>query len=164
MARRIRSHSLAHAGEGSSAALSNGPAGGRQPRSRFSGAWREPRDAAQTRRHLSDMMAAKPVALLAEKGMRTWRNGIVKRDLKPVSADRVACVFKAALNLAASDDPRIINWNAWKNGSKQLPDGETARNVIPSDRIVGRALVRACCDDEYELGVFVEALAYARLS
>jgi integrase len=103
-------------------------------------------------------MAAKPVALLTEKESRTWRNGMVKRGLKPASADRVARVLKAALNLAASDDPRIVNQNTWKNGLKRLPDGETARNVILNDHTVS-AVVHACYDDEHELGVFVEALA-----
>jgi integrase len=60
--------------------------------------------------------------------------------------------------LAASDDPRIVNSIAWRNGLKRLPDSETARNVILSDKIVS-AVVGACYDDEHELGVFVEALA-----
>jgi integrase len=115
-------------------------------------------NATAIRRNLPDALAAKPVALLNEKELRTWRNGIVKRGLKPASADRVARVFKAALHLAASDDPRIINVNAWKNGLKRLPDGETARNVILGDNTVS-AVVRACYDDEHELGVFVDLLA-----
>jgi site-specific recombinase XerD len=115
-------------------------------------------NATAIRRNLPDTLAAKPVALLTEKELRTWRNGIVKRGLKPASADRVARVFKAALHLAASDDPRIINVSAWKNGLKRLPDGETARNVILSDKFVS-AVVQACYDDEHELGVFVETLA-----
>jgi hypothetical protein len=115
-------------------------------------------NATSIRRNLPDTLAAKPVALLTEKELRTWRNGIVKRGLKPASADRVARVFKAALHLAASDDPRIINVNAWKNGLKRLPDGETARNVILSDKTV-RAVVRASYENEHELGVFIETLA-----
>jgi site-specific recombinase XerD len=110
------------------------------------------------RRNLPETLAAKPVALLTEKELRTWRNNIVKRGLKPASADRVARVFKAAMYLAASDDPRIINATAWKNGLTRLPDGETARNVILSDQTVN-AVVRACYDDEHELGVLVETLA-----
>ena len=117
-----------------------------------------PDNATAIRRNMPDTLAAKPVALLTEKELRTWRNGIVKRGLKPASADRVARVFKAALHLAASDDPRIINVSAWKNGLKRLPDGETARNVILSDTVVS-AVVRACYDDEHELGVLVVALA-----
>lgn len=41
---------------------------------------------------------------------------------------------------------------------KRLPDGETARNVILSDEIVG-AVVHACYKDAHDLGVFVETLA-----
>jgi Phage integrase family len=115
-------------------------------------------NATAIRRNLPDALSAKPVALLTEKELRTWRNGIVKRGLKPASADRVARVFKAALHLAASDDPRIINLTAWKNGLKRLPDGETARNVILSDEAV-RAVVHACYQDAHELGVFIDALA-----
>ena len=115
-------------------------------------------NATAIRRNLSDALAAKPVALLTEKELRTWRNGIVKRGLKPASADRVARVFKAALHLAASDDPRIINVTAWKNGLKRLPDGDTARNVILSDQTVS-AVVRASYDDEHELGVLIDVLA-----
>jgi integrase len=115
-------------------------------------------NATAIRRNLPDTLAAKPVALLTEKELRTWRNGIVKRGLKPASADRVARVFKAALHLAASDDPRIVNLTAWKNGLKRLPDGETARNVILSDEAV-RAVVHACYQDAQELGVFIDTLA-----
>jgi integrase len=115
-------------------------------------------NATAIRRNLPDTLAAKPVALLTEKELRTWRNNIVKRGLKPASADRVARVFKAALHLAASDDQRIVNVTAWKNGLKRLPDGETARNVILSDKTVS-AVVRASYEDEHELGVFIETLA-----
>ena len=50
-------------------------------------------------------MKAKTVALLTEKELRTWRNGMVKRGVRPATADRVGRVFKACLNLAAADDP-----------------------------------------------------------
>jgi integrase len=115
-------------------------------------------NATQIRHNLPDTLTSKPVALLGEKELRSWRNGLVKRGLKPASADRVARVFKAALNLAAADDPRIVNVNAWKNGLKRLPDGETARNVILSDETVS-TVVHACYEDAHELGVFIETLA-----
>jgi hypothetical protein len=112
----------------------------------------------QIRRNLTDTLAAKPVALLTEKELRTWRNGIVKRGLKPASADRVARVLKAALNLAAADDPRITNSNAWRNGLKRLPDGETARNIILPDETV-RAVVRTAYEIDHTLGLWDEVLA-----
>ena len=149
---------LARAGEGSSDALVTVGEAVDNYEADLVARGKQKDNATAIRRNLPTAMAAKPVALLTEKESRTWRNGMVKRGLKPASADRVARVFKAALNLAASDDPRIVNVNTWKNGLKRLPDGETARNVILSDQTVG-AVVHACYDDEHELGVFVEALA-----
>lgn len=113
---------------------------------------------ASLRFNVPDTMAAKAVALLTEKELRTWRNGMVKRGVKPSTADRVARVFKACLNLAAADDARITNVKAWRDGLKKLPDGETARNVILSDEAVA-AVVRAAYADEHSFGVFIEALA-----
>jgi hypothetical protein len=40
------------------------------------------------------------------------RNGLVKRGLKPSSANRLSKSPKSALNLATKDDPRI-NTKAW---------------------------------------------------
>jgi hypothetical protein len=115
-------------------------------------------NATAIRRNLSDTLSAKPVALLTEKELRTWRNGIVKRGLKPASADRVARVFKAAMNLAAADDPRITNSDVWRNGLKRLPDGETARNIILPDETVC-AVVRTAYEIDRTLGLWVETLA-----
>jgi integrase len=103
-------------------------------------------------------MAAKTVALLTEKELRTWRNGMVKRGIKPATADRVGRVMKACLNLAASDDPRIVNTNAWRNGLARLPDGESARNVILTDEAV-RAIIAAAYADGEVFGRFIECLA-----
>jgi integrase len=116
-------------------------------------------NATQIRRNLTEALAAKPVALLSEKELRAWRNGMVlKRGLENSSANRVAKVFIAMCNLAATDDPRITNVNAWRNGLKRLPEGETARNVILSDETV-RAVVHACYQHEHQLGVFIDTLA-----
>ncbi|MDB5606585.1 MAG: phage integrase family protein [Bradyrhizobium sp.] len=84
-------------------------------------------NATQIRFNLPDTLAAKPVALLDEKELRTWRNKLVKDGMKPASADRIGRVFKAALNLAASDDPRITNRAAWRNGLKRLGRASRAK-------------------------------------
>lgn len=115
-------------------------------------------NATSLRFNVPDTLAAKAVALLTEKELRTWRNSLVKRGLKPASADRVGRVFKACLTLAAADDPRIVNANAWRNGLTRLPDAESARNVILSDENV-RAVVAAAYTDSHDFGVFIEALA-----
>jgi integrase len=116
-------------------------------------------NAASLRFNVPPAMLGKAVALLTEKELRGWRNGLVKRGLKPASSDRVARVLKACLNLCASDDPRIVNTNAWKNGLKRMPDAESARNIILDDATV-RAVIAACHavgDDGF--GTFIEALA-----
>jgi len=115
-------------------------------------------NAASLRFNVPDTLAAKAVALLTEKELRTWRNNMVKRGVKPATADRVGRVFKACLNLAAADDPRITNINAWRKGLTRLPDSESARNVILSDDAV-RAVIEAAYTDSHDFGVFVEALA-----
>jgi integrase len=153
-----KARALARAGEGSSDALITVKEAVDNYEADLAARGAQKDNATQIRRNLPDTLAAKPVALLTEKELRTWRNGVVKRGLKPASADRVARVFKAALHLAAADDPRVTNVNAWKNGLKRLPDGETARNVILSDQTVS-AVVHACYGDEHELGVLVETLA-----
>jgi integrase len=116
------------------------------------------RNATHIRSNLPGTLAAKPVALLTEKELRTWRNNLVKTGLKPASADRVGRSLKAALNLAAADDPRITNDKAWRNGLKRLPGGENARNVILPDATVC-ALVNAAYEEDHQLGVFIETLA-----
>lgn len=116
-------------------------------------------NAGALRLHVPDTMKAKAVALLTEKELRHWRNNIVKRGLKPATADRVARAFKACLNLAAADDPkRVVNGGAWRTGLARLPDGETARNVILSDAQIA-AVVRACYVDDQAFGTLIETLA-----
>ena len=89
---------------------------------------RSPANAKNIRANLSATMAAKPVSLLTAKELRMWRNGLVKRGLKPSSANRVSKNLKAALNLAAKDDPRIST-KAWDD-LKRLEEHDVARNVI----------------------------------
>ena len=72
-------------------------------------------NATQLRLHLTDAMNSKAVALLAERELRDWRAGLVKKGLKPSSADRIARSLKAALAFAARNDKRITNTSAWRN-------------------------------------------------
>ena len=90
----------------------------------------DPRNAGMVRTQLPPALAAKQVALLTARELRAFRDGLLKAGLRPASVTRVAKVFKAALNLAASHDPRITNSAAWRTGLAALPDGERARNVI----------------------------------
>jgi hypothetical protein len=116
------------------------------------------RNATTVRFNLPDTLKAKTVALLTEKELRSWRNGLVKNGMKPASADRVGRVLKAALSLAASDDPRITNSMAWRNGLKRLPGGETERDAVLPDDVV-RLVVRTSYEVSHHLGVWIETLA-----
>jgi integrase len=125
-------------------------------------------NATQLRLHVPEMLMNKTVALLTEKELRDWRNGLIKNGLKPSSADRIAKALKAALNLAASNDKRITNGRAWKQGLESLPpsdddDDETVRdNFILSDQVIA-AIVRGCYEEGREhgddFGVLIDVLA-----
>jgi site-specific recombinase XerD len=115
-------------------------------------------NATQLRLHLNGAMKSKAVALLTERELRDWRAGLLKKELKPSSADRIGRALKAALALAARNDKRITNEAAWKNALKKLPDSEVARNVILPDHIVA-ALVSGSYDEECDFGLLIDVLA-----
>jgi integrase len=115
-------------------------------------------NATSIRLHVPSTLTSKAVALVTERELREWRAGLIKKGLKPSSADRYARVFKAALALAASNDKRITNAAAWKNGLKKLPDSEVARNVSLPDQTVA-ALVSGSYDESDDFGVLIDALA-----
>ncbi|WP_029079840.1 site-specific integrase [Bradyrhizobium sp. th.b2] len=114
-------------------------------------------NATLVRRHLG-ALANKTVTLLTERELRDWRAGLIKKGLKPSSADRIARSLKAALALAASNDKRIINAANWKNALKKLPDSENARNVILREQTV-LTLVRASYEVSHDYGIMIDVLA-----
>lgn len=71
----------------------------------------------------------KPVSLLEKKALTEVRDGMVASGKKPATADRLGASLRAALNLAASRDPRITNARVWKEGWKSC---RTARWRAPS--------------------------------
>jgi integrase len=115
-------------------------------------------NATQLRLHLTEPLKSKTVALLTERELRDWRAGLVKKGLKPSSADRIGRALKAALALAARNDRRITNVAAWTNGLKKLPDSEVARNVILPNHIVA-ALVSGSYDEDRQFGLLIDVLA-----
>jgi site-specific recombinase XerD len=116
------------------------------------------RNVSRVRRHLMPALAGKTVAQLSAKDLRVWRDSMLKRGLKPASADRSARALKAALALAAREDHRITNTAAWRDGLARLPDAEIARNAIMSDDDV-RALVAAAYKIDAAFGLWIEAHA-----
>lgn len=116
-------------------------------------------NASMIRRHLPDTLASKPVALLTEKELLAWRAGLIKKGLKPSSAERIAKVFKAALALAAANDKRITNTEAWTKGLRKPEDeNDEPRNIILPDATV-TAVVRGCYEEDHDFGLIIDVLA-----
>jgi integrase len=118
-------------------------------------------NASSVRNHCSPTLLSKPVALVAEKELRNWRNGLVTNDgLKPSSANRIAKSFKAALNLAAKGDKRIRNSSAWKHGLSPLPGGNhPPRDNFNLPAATIHTIVRECYVDDAEFGALIDVLA-----
>ncbi|MGY8679769.1 site-specific integrase [Bradyrhizobium sp. UFLA05-153] len=111
------------------------------------------------RKHLAGVpLLSKPVQLLGAKELRRWRDSLLAKDLQPSSVVRYAKGLRAALNLAASHDGRIINKAAWETGLEALPDATVARNVILDNASVSR-FVNAAYAHDAKLGLLVDTLA-----
>ena len=92
-------------------------------------------------------MINKTVALLTSADLRHWRDSLINKGLGPASINRISAAFKAALNLAATLDERIVNHRAWEKGLASIPDAVEARNVIVSERDILKII-----DGAYEVG------------
>ena len=124
-----------------------------------------PYNAEHPRTHLPAVILNKPVSLLGATELRRWRDSLLAKGLAPGTVNRAKTGLRAALELAAANDPRITNQRAWKVGLSALPDAHRARNVILDDATV-RRIVGAAYDHDRALGVMTEAAATtgARLS
>src|SRR5215831_16314322 len=112
-------------------------------------------NASRVRHHLPPSLATKPVAMLTSRELQHWRDGL---GMRPATVNRTTRILKAACNLAASHDARIVNTKAWKVGLASLRDAHRARNVILTDQPV-RALIEAAYADDLDVGVPTETAA-----
>jgi integrase len=121
-------------------------------------------NAARVREHMSETLGAKRVALLTSRELRIWRDGLAKQ-LAPATVNRTAAAFKAALNLAADHDDRIVSRRAWDKGLATIPDAEEPRNVILPEPVI-RALIAEANQENKEFGLLIEiaAVTGARVS
>jgi integrase len=104
-------------------------------------------------------MLSKSVALLTEKELRTWRNGMVAGGLAPASADRIGRSMKATLNLAARNDKRITNAGEWRAALSRLKGSNRTRdNIILTDDQV-KELVREVHATHFLRGLWCDVLA-----
>jgi len=97
------------------------------------------------------------VALLASRELERWRDNLATK-LEPATVNRTTRILKAACNLAASHDERIVNGNAWRNGLKSLPGAHKPRNVILTDQEV-RVVIDAARAIDPAFGLLIEVAA-----
>jgi integrase len=119
---------------------------------------------ARVRLHLRETLANKRVALLTARDLRSWRDGLAKH-LAPATVNRTAGALKAALNLVADQDERIISRQAWDIGLATIPDAEESRNVILPEAAIHSIISEAYQEsDKFGLLVEVAAITGARVS
>jgi integrase len=107
---------------------------------------------------LPPSLLSKPVSMLTVKELRHWRNGLTE-VMKASSVNRLCKALKAALNLAAAHDDRILNSKAWRTGLALLPEADdTESNLVLSDE-QRRAVVSASYAISDEFGIYVEVHA-----
>jgi integrase len=110
------------------------------------------------RYHLTPTLAAMTVALLNARDLRQWRERLLETGMARATVNRTVRPLKAALNLAAREDHRIVNTAAWRDGLRQLPDAESPRNEILPDADV-RKLIEAAYQVRPAYGLWIEAHA-----
>jgi hypothetical protein len=89
----------------------------------------EAANVSRVRSHLTPALLGKPVALLEVDELKRFRNRL-KKARAPSTVNRIANGLRAALNLAADGDKRIVSRQAWQVGLKSIPHASRARNVI----------------------------------
>ena len=121
-----------------------------------------PYNADWPRLHLTNVLKAKPVALLKE--LKDWRNGLLA-TLAPATVNRLGRCLCAALELARQHDDRIKNRQAWEDGLADLPDAQRSRNVIlPDDKVSEFVSAAYGLDEQFGLLTDVLAVTGARPS
>jgi integrase len=112
---------------------------------------------ARVRLHLKEPLAGKRVALLTARDLRTWRDSLAKH-LSPATVNRTAGALKAALNLVADNDERIISRQPWDMGLATIPDAEESRNVILPEAAI-HSIISEAYQESHEFGLLVEVAA-----
>jgi integrase len=112
---------------------------------------------ARVRGHLPAVLASTPLAALRVRDFRVWRDGLAG-ELAPATVNRTANGFRAALNLAADNDERIVNRRAWETGLASIHDAEESRNVILDEPTI-RTIIGCAYEQSSEFGLLMETAA-----
>ena len=112
------------------------------------------------RAYMTNGLAGKLITLLAARELRAWRDGLIER-MSPASVNRTCFALKAALNLAARQDERIISRRAWQEGLALIPNATHDRNVILADGGVCDLIAEAY-NESREFGLLAEPDRAAR--
>jgi integrase len=112
---------------------------------------------ARVKAHLPEGLARKTVALVTGRELRLWRDSL-GHNLAPATVNRTSNALKAALNLAAEHDERIVSRGPWEFGLAALADAEESRNVILEESAI-RAVIATAAEQSAEFGLLVEVAA-----
>jgi integrase len=119
----------------------------------------DPGNARKLRFNVSVSFGSRVAAMLTARDFRAWRDAMIVRGLKPVTARRQSKNLAAALSLAASIDERITNRAAWVTGLGGLRDVESPpRNVVVLEADI-RRIVAIAHDQSEAFGLLVETAA-----
>jgi integrase len=112
---------------------------------------------ARVQGHLPVALRDKAVALLTARELKRWRDGL-KKSVSVGSINRIINGLRAALNLAADTDERIVTRRGWEVGLQAIRDAAEARNVILSAEGIRRIVDQAYVISD-EFGLLVETAA-----
>jgi integrase len=112
---------------------------------------------ARVRGHLPAALRDKAVVLVTARELKRWRDGL-KKSVSVGSINRICNGLRAALNLTADTDERIVSRRAWEVGLQAIRDATESRNIIlPAEAI--RRIVEQAYGIGEEFGLLVETAA-----
>jgi len=115
-------------------------------------------NAKRVRSCVKQSLKAKVVGRLTVAELKEFRDGLAEK-MSAAAVNRICVAFKAALNLAAKTDDRIMNRKAWADGLEAISDADVEpRNVILGEAQV-RSIIASCYRHSPELGEFAEVAA-----
>jgi integrase len=113
----------------------------------------------RVRRHLPAGLGATRLDHLKARDLRLWQASLARKGLSSAASNRTIKMLKAALNLAARQDERIVSRHAWEQGLSNIAGAESARNVILTEPVIRDIVAAAYEIVGPEFGLLVELAA-----